>query len=85
MMLALDGRAALSRGEALKAIELLSRKHRGVVENFGERSVYAATSAVDFGQALSEGAHYSDARKAFAWAVEGYTAMGVDTKGAPAR
>ena len=76
--LTFEGRDALARGDGIRALELLGRKHCGVVARFGERSVFAATSAVDYGEALAAAGHYPDARAALAWAAERYAELGVD-------
>jgi len=78
MKLTMEGRFALEAGEPSKALKLLRKKHRLVLKNFGEESVFAATSGVDLGQALLACGDYDEAAKILKWSAERYRTMDVD-------
>ncbi|QOZ33268.1 CHAT domain-containing tetratricopeptide repeat protein [Bradyrhizobium sp. CCBAU 53421] len=72
------GRAALARGEARSAIELLSEQHKLVVAEWGSDAIFSATSAVDLAEAYLACGDTPEAERLLEWALDRYQTLGVE-------
>ena len=78
LRLTAEGRAALARGHATQAREILKEKHKLVVDYWGESSVFAATSAIDLADACLACGNAAEADKLLEGALKRYRALKVD-------
>lgn len=78
LTLTAEGRAALARGHATQARQILKEKHNLVVDYWGESSVFAATSAIDLADACLACGDTAEADKLLEWALKRYRTLEVD-------
>jgi len=78
LRLTMSGRDTLASGHPTRALSTLRRKHGLVVKEWGEGSVFAATSGVDLGEALLDCGHYDEARSLLTWSLSRYRILRID-------
>ena len=63
-LLTMEGREALVQGDGVRALDILSRKHKQLLEVFAKDSAFAGTSFVDLAEALHLLGNQKEARQA---------------------